>query len=63
MDVQVCRSLKSSIELLFSCAYLQHRNLPVDYVRELFKPSKESVSLLACNETTFLVLDFLWVTS
>jgi len=39
---------------------LQPHNSPVDYVRELFKPSKDSLHLPVCNERNFSSLG-LWV--
>ena len=37
---------------------LQFHNLPVNYVRELSKPSQDSASLLVCNEKIFWGLQF-----
>ena len=44
----------------FQLPYQQHSS-SVDCARELCKPSKNSASLLVCNEKFFLVSGFLWV--
>jgi len=40
----------------YFCATLQVHNSPVDCATELFIPSKDSASLLVCNENNFKLL-------
>jgi len=40
------------------CTTLHLHNSPVDCAGELFKPSKDTASLLACNEKNYKVWDF-----
>jgi len=60
-DVQYIRTSKSHIEHTLSCyfhATLQLHNPPGGWVRKLFKPSKDVVSLLDGIEKNLGVLDF-----